>query len=166
VKIAKSIVAGITLSIFMIFLASWCVGEVRDKGALNVAQSDSPSMLQSNTGQAPEAVAEDAARQWLAQVDDGNYGDSWDHAAQYFKTAITKNNWEDALNGVRRPLGKVLSRNPIDKKFMKNLPGAPDGDYVVIQYQTSFENKKSAVETVATMLDKDGKWKVAGYFIK
>jgi ribosomal protein S17E len=42
----------------------------------------------------------------------------------------------------------------------------PDGKYVVIKYDTSFENKKSAVETVTPMLDKDGKWRVAGYFIK
>jgi hypothetical protein len=46
------------------------------------------------------------------------------------------------------------------------LPGAPDGEYVVIQYQTAFQNKKSAIETVTPMLDKDGHWRVAGYYIK
>lgn len=49
---------------------------------------------------------------------------------------------------------------------MTSLPGAPDGKYVVIQYDTSFENKKAAVETVTPMLDKDGKWRVSGYYIK
>jgi ribosomal protein S17E len=37
---------------------------------------------------------------------------------------------------------------------------------VIIQYDSSFENKKSAVETVTPMLDKDGKWRVSGYYIK
>ncbi len=49
---------------------------------------------------------------------------------------------------------------------MTSLPGAPDGEYVVISYETSFTNKKSAIETVTPMLDKDGKWRVSGYFIK
>ena len=50
--------------------------------------------------------------------------------------------------------------------YTKTLPGAPDGEYVVLRYDTSFENKNSAVETVTPMLDKDGKWRVSGYFIK
>ncbi len=49
---------------------------------------------------------------------------------------------------------------------MTSLPGAPDGEYVVIQIQTSFENKKSAVETITPMLDKDGRWRVSGYQIR
>ena len=33
-------------------------------------------------------------------------------------------------------------------------------------YASSFEHKKAAVETVTPMLDKDGHWRVSGYFIK
>jgi hypothetical protein len=43
---------------------------------------------------------------------------------------------------------------------------APDGEYVVIQFEASFENKKSAIETVTPMLDKDGNWRVSGYYVK
>lgn len=49
---------------------------------------------------------------------------------------------------------------------MTQLPGAPDGEYAVIQFETSFANKKSAIETVTPMKDPDGKWRVSGYFIK
>jgi hypothetical protein len=49
---------------------------------------------------------------------------------------------------------------------MQSLPGAPDGEYVVIQFKTAFENKKFAIETVTPMLDGDGKWRVSGYFIR
>jgi hypothetical protein len=51
-------------------------------------------------------------------------------------------------------------------QFMTQLPGAPDGEYAVIQFETSFANKKSAIETVTPMKDPDGKWRVSGYFIK
>jgi hypothetical protein len=46
------------------------------------------------------------------------------------------------------------------------LPGAPDGQYVVIQFETSFENKHNAVETVTPMLEPNGQWRVSGYYIR
>jgi hypothetical protein len=50
--------------------------------------------------------------------------------------------------------------------FTKTLPGVPDGEYVVVEYETSFENKKTANETVTPMKDPDGTWRVSGYFIR
>jgi hypothetical protein len=47
-----------------------------------------------------------------------------------------------------------------------SLPGAPDGDYVVIRFATSFEKKKSAIETVTPMRERNGTWRVSGYYIK
>jgi Protein of unknown function (DUF4019) len=48
----------------------------------------------------------------------------------------------------------------------QSLPGAPDGNYVVMQFDTSFANKKNAVETVTFVQEKNGQWKAAGYYIK
>lgn len=123
-----------------------------------------PLSLKADQVQEEAAVA--ASKAWLALVDSGKYGESWDQAADYFRKALSKEKWESALKAVRQPLGKVLSRELTMKKFTTSLPGAPDGQYVVIQYKTSFENKKDAVETVTPMLDKDGKCRVAGYSIK
>ena len=52
------------------------------------------------------------------------------------------------------------------KKYTTALPGAPDGEYVVLQFETSFQNKKFAMEKVTPMRDRDGKWRVSGYYIK
>jgi hypothetical protein len=41
-----------------------------------------------------------------------------------------------------------------------------DIDYRSTSFASSFENKKSAIETVTPMMDKDGTWRVSGYFIK
>jgi hypothetical protein len=51
-------------------------------------------------------------------------------------------------------------------RYSRTLPGAPDGEYVVIQYSSQFANKASAVETVTPMREKDGSWKVSGYYVK
>jgi hypothetical protein len=113
-----------------------------------------------------ERAGLDSARAWLTLVDAGQYDKSWDQAASLFKESLSKDQWVQSLKTARMPLGKVISRTSATTTYTTSLPGVPDGKYVVIKYDTSFENKKSAVETVTPMLDKDGKWRVAGYFIK
>jgi hypothetical protein len=117
-----------------------------------------------NTEKENEAVS--AAEKWLALVDAGNYSESWREAAEYFRGAVKQDQWEQSLQSVRMPLGKVISRQLKIKSYQTTLPGAPDGQYVVIQFETSFQNKKFAIETVTPMLDKDGQWRVSGYYIK
>ncbi len=107
-----------------------------------------------------------AAEEWLTMVDDGKYVQSWKEAAQYFKNAVKQEQWEQSLQAVRNPLGKLISREVKSKTYTTSLPGAPDGEYVVIQFKSSFENKKSAIETVTPMMDKDAKWRVSGYYIR
>src|SRR5689334_23021559 len=84
-----------------------------------------------------------AATSWLAIVDGGDYGRSWDEAASYFKANITRAAWTQAASGVRGPLGKLRSRTVKAAKYTTSLPGAPDGEYWVIQFTTSFEGKDS-----------------------
>jgi hypothetical protein len=110
--------------------------------------------------------AQDAAKAWLALIDSGQYGRSWDDAALIFKTSVSKADWENMCRSVRAPLGSVKSRTVKSATFTRTLPGAPDGEYVVIQYDTRFENKASAVETVTPMHEKDGSWRISGYYIR
>lgn len=116
--------------------------------------------------EAAEKAAQAAAEKWLALVDQGQYTESWGTATSYFKNAVPETQWLQSMKGARQPLGKVISRTLKSAMFTTSLPGAPDGQYVVIQYSTSFENKASAVETVTPMRDPDKQWRVSGYFIK
>ena len=115
-----------------------------------------------------EAVnqARKSASAWLALVDAAQYGQSWDEAATLFKSAVTKQEWMKAVQSARAPLGALKSRVFKTATFTRSLPGAPDGEYVVIQFDTRFENKAAAVETVTPMRQKDGAWKVSGYYIR
>jgi len=60
----------------------------------------------------------------------------------------------------------VRSRKIASSEVKHSLPGAPEGEYVLIQYDTQFEHQAHAVETVVPMRDQDGNWKVSGYFVK
>ena len=113
-----------------------------------------------------EAAALSAAEKWLAMVDSEQYAESWKEAAELFRNAVQPQQWEQSMQAVREPLGKLISRTVKTKAYRTSLPGAPDGEYVVIQFETSFENKKVAVETVTPLMGKDGAWRVSGYFIK
>ncbi len=110
--------------------------------------------------------AVETANAWLTLVDTGAYAQSWETVAAYFKGAVKKEAWEGQLAAVRAPLGKRLLRTLKSSQYSTTLPGAPDGEYVVIEYETSFEKKLAAVETVIPMREPDGTWKVAGYYIK
>ena len=111
-------------------------------------------------------AAKKGSESWLAVVDKGDYTASYEEAASIFKLAVTKEDWLQKVRAARNPLGKVISRKLKGTQYKTSLPGAPDGEYVVIQYDTSFENKRSAVETITPTLDKDAQWRVSGYFIR
>ena len=107
-----------------------------------------------------------AAANWLVQIDKGEYLESWDNAAPYFQNQILQTRWSAALKASRRPLGNLTSRNINSSEFKSELPGAPDGNYYILTYNSSFENKASAIETITLTKGIDGKWKTVGYFIK
>lgn len=107
-----------------------------------------------------------AAQTWLAAIDAGNYSQSWKEASPFFKAAVSEQSWNASMESFRKPLGDLVSRKLKSAQSCQSLPGAPDGEYVVMQFDTSFAAKKTAVESVTFSLEKDGLWRAAGYFIK
>ena len=110
--------------------------------------------------------AERAALDWLTLVDAGDAHGSWAAAATLFRRAVPEQRWAESLAAARDPLGKVESRRLTATKQATQLPGAPDGEYVVFQFETVFEHKRASVETVTPMRDADGHWRVSGYFVR
>ena len=113
-----------------------------------------------------DKVSLEAVQSWLASVDQGQYDQSWQSTSEYFKSLVTNDQWKTQIQGVRQPMGNVLSREMKTQEHKTSLPGALDGNYYVFTFATSFTNKKEAVETVTVMMDKDNQWHAAGYFIK
>lgn len=117
-----------------------------------------------NAERASAAIA--AAEQWLSTVDAGQYAASWQTAAAYFRQAVTQDQWVQSLQAVRQPLGERVSRQVQSATYQTALPGAPDGEYVVIQFMTVFTHQQQTIETVTPMKDADGAWRVSGYYIR
>lgn len=111
----------------------------------------------------PPEVA--AAEQWLALADAGDYRETWDQAAPYFKDQLTKSQWEGALGNLRGPLGKLVSRKLRKNEPYHHLPGAPDGEFRVLIYVSQFERQPKATEMLILMFTKE-QWHLAGYFLR
>lgn len=130
---------------------------------LSAAALIQPASAQESS--AATQAATTAAQTWLATVDDAKYEESWNQGAAAFRAAVTGQQWNEALRTVRAPLGAVKSRKLLAAQYTRKLPGAPEGEYVVVQYLTEFATK-SATETVTPMREADGSWKVSGYYIQ
>ena len=118
-----------------------------------------------SSGRAADPPAPRDAQSWVAMVDRGDYGRSWSQAGALFKSHISAADWATQVGSARRPLGALVSRKLKDEKTTTALPGAPDGRYDVVQFDSEFANKKTAVETLVMSQEPAG-WKVDGYFIR
>jgi hypothetical protein len=127
-----------------------------------LAQTAAPAPAIPATAMSP--TPDDRAKQWLTLVDDSNYADSYKQMGNLATGKISADAWTQKVSAERVPLGAMSSRNLKDVKMSKTMPGAPDGQYAVIRYDSAFAHKAAAVETVTLVSDKDG-WSVVGYFI-
>lgn len=114
----------------------------------------------------PEKAAQQAAELWMPLMDSGKYAESWDKLAEKTKAQLDRKTWENYLTAVRKPLGEVKSRDLKEAKFIKSLTGIPDQSGALLQYESSYNNRESVIETFGMILEKDGTWRVANYIPK
>jgi DNA-binding CsgD family transcriptional regulator len=102
----------------------------------------------------------EAARQWLALLDQSRWDESYAATGTAFRKLNTAQVWAAASLKARVPLGAVVSRTFASQE---NLPAPPLG-YEVVKFRTTFANKPNAVETV-TLEHEDAAWRVVGVMI-
>jgi hypothetical protein len=113
-----------------------------------------------------DPAAQKSADEWLALVDTAKYDDSWSQAHSMFKEKVTKEQWVAGINDLVTRVGKIKSRKLKTATPTKTLPGAPEGDYTVFVYDSAYANLPAAADTLVTAKDKDGAWRVTGYFVQ
>jgi hypothetical protein len=111
------------------------------------------------------SAAQAAARDWLTLTDRGDAPASWNAASGKFRAALPLSGWADALSKKRGPMGAIRSRTALKTSFQKTFPGVPQGDYAQVSYNTSFSNNANGHESVTLERERDGKWRVVGYFV-
>ena len=122
-----------------------------------------PRPLAAAAATAPAGAA--AAREWAALLDEGRWQESWREAAAMFRAQLGAATWAAQVRPVREPLGAVAARDLLSATKSNSLPGAPAGEYEIVQFQTRFAAKSDAVETVVLVREGPA-WKVTGYYIR
>ena len=117
-----------------------------------------------------EEAAKEAALEWLAFVDRGDYAGSWEQAGKLLQAAITKEGWAAAGQSARGQVTTLVpgidfsTRGLITARYAVDIPNAPPGEYVIAQYAVTHAGQK-IIETVSLQLEGEV-WKVVGYFVQ
>lgn len=109
-----------------------------------------------------EKEARQAATEWLALVDAGDYAGAYALEPERLHAVTTLDQFVRSMQGRRAPFGRVVSRSFIGAAFTRKMTGAPDGHYESILFRTSFANKALAAERVILSHD-SGQWRVVDY---
>lgn len=125
------------------------------------------SLASAYTAQTADAErARPAIESWLAVADTRDGGATWDAAGGFFQNAMTREQWRMALDSVRAPLGSLKTRTLRRVVTSKAPPNAPEGAYVIAEFDSTFENRDIVFEAVTAFREEDGVWRVVGYFIR
>jgi hypothetical protein len=139
-------------------------------GRLFAAQAPSPAPMQQGEPAADPHTAEEQAAErqalgFLGYLDHGRFADSYAYTGMLIRAQLDRDAYAKQLEKARAGVGALLSRELIDASYTTTVPGAPEGQYVVLDYGASFANRQQAMETVILAFAK-GYWRVSGYYIK
>ncbi len=139
-------------------------------GRLFAAQAPPPAGMQQAEPPADPHIAEEQAAErqalgFLGYLDHARYADSYAYTGMLIRTQLDRDSFAKQLEKARAGTGALLSRELIDASYANTVPGAPEGQYVVLHYAASFANRQEAVETLTLAFAK-GYWRVSGYYIK
>lgn len=112
-----------------------------------------------------EAV-EKSARDWLVQTDNGKYIESWNKASALLQAQQPEPAWVKKTQSFRAPFGTMTARYIAAAGYIKAPSGFPSGDYIIVQFYTTFANNKLASETITLAKEKGETWQVIEYEIK
>jgi Protein of unknown function (DUF4019) len=151
-----------------LFLSALVVSFIH--GRLSAAQAPPPSpMQQGEPATDPHITEEQAAERqalgFLGYLDHGRYADSYAYTGMLIRAQLDRDAFAKQLEKARAGVGALMSRELINATYSTTVPGAPEGQYVVLNYGASFANRQQAEETLTLAFAK-GYWRVSGYYIK
>jgi len=112
-----------------------------------------------------------AAERWLVPVDAQRYADAWAMGAASLKATVGRNEFRDGMRDLRKEYGRVVLRKAEKLAYLGAPPspeegGTKEGAQMSILFDTKFVRNRQATEELLMELEKDGLWRVAGYFIR
>jgi hypothetical protein len=128
------------------------------------APPTAPDLGQPTLGDDKDTI--EAGQKWLALIDAGKAGTAWDVASKQLQSVVKRDQFVTEMRDVRKPLGKLATRTAVKFARAHDLPGAPAGDYAIVEYDVNFAGGKRLSEQLVWSLEENDTWRVAGYYYR
>ena len=138
IRTSKAVIVALCLSFLLSFT---CFAETFSSQAISIAETFS------------------------ATIDDKNYQAAYQSGSKLLHLTSTENQWISEIGRTREVLGTALQRKLKAVKSIATYPGLPDGEYMLVYFETKMEHKEKAAE-VLLVAQIDGAWKVCSYHLK
>lgn len=106
-----------------------------------------------------------AAKKYLLTVDRCCYQECWIRCDKLLQLSVKQADWESDLKTARDRLGKLSKRELKSQQLVWDPVGLPKGQYLQIEFSSSFEKKGALTERLTMKRDIDDSWKVLMYQI-
>jgi hypothetical protein len=129
------------------------------------ALAEPPPATLDNLHGATEQAAQRQALGFLGYLDQGRFADSYAYTGLLMRSQLDPQTYTSKIANMRTGVGPLQGRELIDAVPASIVPGAPEGQYIVLHYHANYQNLSDAVDTVTLAFAK-GYWRVIGYYVK
>jgi len=95
-----------------------------------------------------QSQAENQSRGFLKQLDQGQNDESWHAMSALFQAFNDQARWKTRQQVIRASYGPLISREFKNVSYRTTFSLSPDGEYVIVQFRSSYQNKSESIETV------------------
>lgn len=109
-----------------------------------------------------------AGQQIALIVDQNQAGTLWDGASPVMRQSVTRDNFARTVQAARQPLGAVAARSWTGITRQQVGAGAqlPPGNYLNIEFFTTFAGGKNMRELISLRFEEDKVWRFTGYVLR
>lgn len=110
-----------------------------------------------------QTAYERAALKWLALVDANKMQKSWESTDSRLQNSISRQDWLAAMQQIKSLTGHFKKRQLIAIEN-RRIAGSTTNIKILI-YKSHYTKQQSVTETVISMPDSKGIWRISGYFV-
>jgi len=88
------------------------------------------------------------AENYLVMLDQGRSEEAWQEMSAIFQALGNQSLWLNRQQAIRSAYGPCVSRQFTRIDYRKSYNLSPDGQYFIVQFRSSYQNKLDTVETV------------------
>jgi len=113
----------------------------------------------------PDQLSIQAAR-YLELLDQYRFGETWQEMSTLFQALGNQNHWQRRQKIIRSTYGSLVSRQFYRIDYRQSYSLSPDGQYVIVQFKSSYQNKAETIESVVFDCSTSSECSIREYVIR